>query len=373
MNIQLIDDEEAILKTLKRVLERRGHSCSTFSSVTKALELYRKNPFDVVFVDYRMPEKSGIEVLAQLKTYDPAAKVIIMTGNADLQTAIDAVNFGAMAFLRKPIDLKLLQNFLDEAEKLKQTKAEGQLFDKKLTSLEKLANIGLSTSAMMHDFKNIITMIRLYTDLIVEDIPGSSPTHEHLEKIISACNMATDCCAMALAYTKKDCSGGAFAKLNEIVEKTTKLLRFQILSSIEIRKELSSEADFLVMEHTLISQILMNLCLNASHAINDAGTIQIKTKKETNPAHLKEGVYAVLEVEDNGSGMNEKLQESIFTPFFSTKKEGEGTGLGLYIVSQIVKKMEGKIFIKSHLGKGSLFSVYLPVLDNKISGGADVE
>jgi CheY-like chemotaxis protein len=155
-----------------------------------------------------------------------------------------------------------------------------------------------------------------------------------------------------------------------VLSETLNLLRSTIPVSIDMQHDLDTKCRTVKADPTQLNQVLMNLCANAVHAMDEKGMLKVSlqevklveedTKHKTN---MKPGPYALLSVTDTGKGMSPELKERIFDPFFTTKKVGEGTGMGLSVVHGIVENHGGMISVKSALGKGTTFYIYFPIVD----------
>jgi CheY-like chemotaxis protein len=176
-----------------------------------------------------------------------------------------------------------------------------------------------------------------------------------------------------LTFSRKDDQQNRPFPLSVIVDEACRLLRSSIPATIEIRKELQSQAVILA-DPTQIHQVVMNLCTNSYQAMEDAGgslTIRLYDRELQGDNELSDievlppGNYVVLEIADTGCGMDDTIREKIFEPYFTTKTRDKGTGLGLALVHGIVSNCKGKVEVKSTPGQGTTFRVVLPVIDSK--------
>jgi len=171
-----------------------------------------------------------------------------------------------------------------------------------------------------------------------------------------------------LTFSRQEKPEREVLKLQPIIEETLKLLHISLPSTIEIRLSIDSSAPAVMGDATQLHQIIMNLCVNASHAMKDNGGVlgirltSFDMDRDFLSAHpeLREGPHVCLEISDSGVGMDRSTQERIFEPFFTTKAPGQGTGLGLAVVHGVIKNHDGAIVVSSTLGEGSSFSIYLP-------------
>jgi CheY-like chemotaxis protein/anti-sigma regulatory factor (Ser/Thr protein kinase) len=177
-----------------------------------------------------------------------------------------------------------------------------------------------------------------------------------------------------LAFSRQTEHKMSLIKLGPLVKEVLKLLRASLPTTIEIGSKISSQLGMVLADPTQIHQVLMNLCTNAAHAMEEKGgrleVILTEVKIESGlsaPDHdLKSGQYIKLSVKDTGHGMDRKIMERIFDPFFTTKTAGKGTGMGLAVVHGIIKSHGGSITASSEPGKGSTFNAFLPVIDEVV-------
>jgi CheY-like chemotaxis protein len=162
-------------------------------------------------------------------------------------------------------------------------------------------------------------------------------------------------------------------QIHLIVKEVLKLVRSAIPSTISIKQDIDQESGMVMADSTEIHQLVMNLCTNAFQAMPDGGSLTVslgcvKVNAESGlEFQVTPGTYVKLQIQDTGCGMTKEVRERIFEPYFTTKKIGEGTGLGLSMVHGIVQSMQGQILVDSEPGQGTTFSVYLP--EAKVEGG----
>ncbi|MBU4263746.1 MAG: cache domain-containing protein [Proteobacteria bacterium] len=243
---------------------------------------------------------------------------------------------------------------------------------------QKMEAIGTLASGIAHDFNNILTPILGYADMIKNETPQESHVFAYLNAVLSAGNRAKDLVTQILAFSRQREQDRQPVQIHLIVKEALKLLRASIPTTIEIRTDIAPDCCQVLADPSQIHQIVMNLCTNSYHAMRATGgvlaigltpiDIRQEDSKDISP-ELVPGPYVHLEISDTGHGMDLMTLERIFEPYFTTKKEGEGTGLGLSVVHNIVKSHDGHITVASELGKGTTFHVYLPRL---LQAGAPV-
>ncbi len=240
---------------------------------------------------------------------------------------------------------------------------------KSMRQSQKMEAIGTLAGGIAHDFNNILAAILGYTEIAKESLSPGSKISPILDQVMTAGIRAKDLVKQILAFSRQSEQERKPIQIHHIVKEALKLLRSSIPTTIEIREDIDHKSGIVLSDATQIHQITMNLCTNAYHAIGTGGGVMTVTlrpiKVEEDDFKIKilqlsPGDYVELMVSDTGTGMNIKTTEKIFDPYFTTKKKGEGTGLGLAVVHGIVKSYNGHISVYSELGKGTTFRVYLP-------------
>ncbi|RMG66917.1 MAG: PAS domain-containing hybrid sensor histidine kinase/response regulator, partial [Calditrichaeota bacterium] len=234
---------------------------------------------------------------------------------------------------------------------------------------QKMESIALLAGGVAHDFNNILGGILGYASFLKMKLPSDSPLHPYLDTIENGARRGAELTAQLLAFSRKSQGRSRPVQLNRVVREAHKLLRSTIDRAISVQLNLEEPLPTIEADETQLHQVIMNLCLNARDAIPDPekGRIAIATRQVTltgadqlKHIHARPGRYVVLEVSDNGIGMDEQTRQRIFEPFFTTKGKGKGTGLGLAMVYGVAKHLRGFVVVDSNPGQGSRFSVYFP-------------
>jgi PAS domain S-box-containing protein len=248
-----------------------------------------------------------------------------------------------------------------------------KVLEAQLQQAHRMQSIGTLAGGIAHDFNNILSAIIGYTELTVDYLEKGSLPYDNLQEVLEAGNRAKDLINQILTFSRQSEQDLKPLQLKLIVNDVLKLIRATLPSSIEIRTDLKSDAAILG-DPIKIHQILMNLCTNASHAMQEKGgvlsvslsEVEIDSGFIVKHFDIKSGSYLKLTVGDTGHGMPPSLMEHIFDPFFTTKEKGQGTGMGLSVVHGIVKSHNGTIHAYSEPGEGSTFNVYLPVIERQL-------
>jgi signal transduction histidine kinase/CheY-like chemotaxis protein len=264
--------------------------------------------------------------------------------------------------------LRVLSNLFAMALERKHGEEERHKLEERLRHLQKMEAIGLLAGGIAHDFNNLLGVVTGYTELAVMDIPDGSPTKSYLMKVLSTAEQAKNIIKQILTFSRKQEEEKTLIYLSDVVNEALILLRSTLPATIEIRPELEEGLLPLIANPTQISQVIINLCSNAAYAMREKGGILRIALKEviidahsTNSPVMAPGKYQLLSTSDTGTGIRPEILKRIFEPYFTTKKKGEGTGMGLAMVHGIVRSHGGDITVASEPGTGTTFHVYLPV------------
>jgi len=257
----------------------------------------------------------------------------------------------------------------DITEQVK-AKNEKKKVEQQLLHAQKMQSIGTLAGGIAHDFNNILSAVIGYTELLQMSLKKNSTESEYANQIQQAGNRAKDLVQQILTFSRQSKQELKPVEVRIIVKEVTQLLRSILPANIEIRQNIQSHST-VMGDPTQLHQILMNLCTNAGHAMKEKGgsltieldNIELKNDILDHRANLTPGIYLHMNVSDTGQGMPSEILDRVFDPFFTTKKQGEGTGMGLSVVHGIVQSFGGTIFAQSEDGKGSTFTVILPVIE----------
>ncbi|CCK78174.1 hybrid sensor histidine kinase/response regulator [Desulfobacula toluolica] len=237
---------------------------------------------------------------------------------------------------------------------------------------QRMEAIGILASGIAHDFNNILFPITGYVEILLLDTAENSDTHEYLMNILKASNRAKELINQILSFSRKAEKETNPVLVQPIIKETLKFLKKTIPTTINIVQQIDMNCRPIMADSTQIHQVIMNLCTNAYQAMEDRGgtlTVklfesEIKEDDLNNLLDLKPGRYLELLISDTGIGMKKNIALKIFEPYFTTKKSGKGTGLGLAVAHGIVKKAGGDIKVISKPYKGTCFHIYLPLIDS---------
>jgi nitrogen-specific signal transduction histidine kinase/ActR/RegA family two-component response regulator len=256
------------------------------------------------------------------------------------------------------------------------TKKERENLQKRLAQAQQMEAIGNLAGGIAHDFNNILSAVIGFTELALDSAGTGSLIADYLQEVYAAGKRARELVGQILTFARKSDKEFKPIRVDLVVKEVLKLIRSSIPSTIEIKQNIASHS--LVMGNaTQMHQIVMNLCTNAFHAMEDrCGVIEVNLKdivlkgeEKGEPLGLKVGMYVELTISDTGTGIPPQIIDSIFEPYFTTKSPGEGTGMGLALVHGIVESCRGKIAVDSQLGKGTTIRIFLPITRNVTADG----
>ena len=260
------------------------------------------------------------------------------------------------------IQLESSQERLREIEeKCRALEVERETLEKQLRKAQKMESIGTLAGGIAHDFNNILGIILGYAELALLEAPNNDTLNKNVEQLIQAVDRAKKLVKQILTFSREGDETPKPLVVNPIVKEVLEMLRSTLPTTINIQHYIQKEALTLLGNPTEVHQILMNLCTNAAQAMQGkAGILRVELKEIESPSGLS---YLRLTVSDTGDGIPPDILERIFDPYFTTKKPGEGTGLGLSVVHGIVKRYGGGIKIDTKPGKGTTVTVKIPLID----------
>jgi len=333
--ILVTDDEAATLKTLSAGLEDMGYRVTTALNGREALALIRKQGFNIVIADIKLPDISGLEILETTKELNPETAVIMITGHASIETAVDAINEGAYAYILKPATMNELETTINNAlreqrllienrelvESLQQSNKRLEEANDQATHEEFLGYIHISAEFLLHLIDSILDLSKIESGKLSLE-PGEFDLAVLLEDV----------------------------KITVLPMLTTKKQTLQI--------KIGEGINSIYADEPKMRQILLNLLSNAHKFTPGGGKIKIVCQLE-NPHLLHCSVI------DNGIGISPQEQQRIFEEFGQIRRSpsdsGQGAGLGLSIAKRLVELHGGNIWVVSEVGCGSTFTFSIPI------------
>jgi PAS domain S-box-containing protein len=242
--------------------------------------------------------------------------------------------------------------------------------EEELRQAQKLESVGRLAGGVAHDFNNLLTVINGYSGFLLKRLNDADPLRQFAEAIGNAGERAASLTKQLLAFSRKQVIEPRLLNLNSTITDAIPLLQRLIGEDIALTTRLDSLLGQVMADPDQIHQVLMNLAVNARDAMPDGGRLSVETTNvdlgEDDAATQHDaapGPYVLMTVADTGHGMDETIRQQVFEPFFTTKEFGKGTGLGLSTVYGIVRQSGGWIDVRSEVGVGTSFKIYLPRID----------
>jgi PAS domain S-box-containing protein len=240
-----------------------------------------------------------------------------------------------------------------------------------LLNAQKMEAIGTLAGGIAHDFNNILSAVIGYTDLAALILPEEEPARSSLNEVMNAALRAKELVRQILTFSQTHEQEQKPVRMDLIIQEALKLLRPSLPATIEIELQIDCHGTILA-DPTQMHQVVVNLCTNAYHAMQEEGGLlkvrlaEVKFNSDdlVDPLGLDAGDYLKMTIADTGHGMDEQTLQRIFDPYFTTKESGKGTGLGLAVVYGIVNAHQGAIQVNSAPGKGATFEVFFPSIRN---------
>lgn len=250
----------------------------------------------------------------------------------------------------------------------KRVEEEKKRLEDQLMQNRRLEAIGKFAGGIAHDLNNILYPIVINAELLMGDSQEDSDQHQMLQEVVQAAYRQRDLVKQILSFSRQSEQKLIPVKVMPLLKEAFNFARSSLPSTIEIKQNIDVYSDVVMGDPTQIHQIIMNLIRNAADSFQSLqGTIEVGLSNVhvASDQETKEGEYLELTVRDTGCGISKEVKEQIFNPFFTTKEVGKGTGMGLSFAHGILKSHGGTISVESEPGKGSKFTVHIPLLEEK--------
>ncbi|MGR3219334.1 MAG: response regulator [Candidatus Anammoxibacter sp.] len=377
LNILLVDvDRDYCGMILKNFASRNGIvNLKIAHSVLEACAIIGAYIPDLIIVNYLSLKDKGSELLFSDKNTNPYP-FIITSNDEDQKIYMYAKMVGALDCIVKSEKtsanmFQIVKNVLYKSNNIveqKIVKNENKNSQAQLRQLQRLEILGTLAGGIAHDFNNILTPILGYTDLTLDELPVDSRLYGFLEHVKKASQRARDLVKQILYFTTNVRCERKPIQLDSVIKEAAQLLKASLPSTININLDIKDKDAFVLANSTEIHQVIMNLCTNAYYAMRQHGgslellldTVQLPAEIAIKMPDPDRRAYVKIVAKDTGEGINRTNLKKIFEPFFTTKPVGEGTGLGLSQVYEIIKGHGGAIIAESEINKGTTFTIYLP-------------
>ena len=374
--VLVIDDEIGPRESL-RMLLKPNYQVHTADSVEAGIKILKEKQPDAVISDIRMPGTNGIDGLRKIREIDPHVAVIMLTGFGALETAQEALRLGANDYISKPFDAREMRDVISrnvERTRVHRTgeHAAGEIRElnnrllKELAQKERLASLGQASAEFVHDLGNPLTIVWGYVQLLAKKLEEqekangveSATSAKELNIIEQNVRLCRELLTMWQSYGSVEAAPHQPISVSAIVREVVKGVRSIATSNdVELTADIVDDPCTLLGDSVQVTRAIQNVIVNAVQASAEKkGTVAVScTRKD---------FYVDVRVQDTGSGMTPAQIPKIFEPYFTTKQNKSGTGLGLYITKKVVEDHNGSIKVDSTPQVGTTFTIRLPLLNN---------
>jgi signal transduction histidine kinase len=361
--ILVIDDDEVMLLSCRRVLEKEGYEVETFASALAGIDRVAAARPELVLVDLKMPEISGMDVIRRIRTIDPGIGLAVITGYATIATAVEAMSIGAHDFLPKPFTPDELRLVVKRAAERRRLIEESERHRHEREAVERRI-----VTFVSHQLKSPIAAAKQYLDVLLFTSRGDLPPialdwiGRAQTRLQDMATMIDDWLTLARVERSTLCAVDASAALADVVRDAVRAAAPQAeAAALTVECELPAEDLRVQGDPASIAMIVSNLLSNAIKYNRPAGRVTIRVSRD--------GQFAALEVADTGAGIDAESLPHVFDEFYragDARSRGiPGSGLGLAICRRIITELGGAIDVASTPGVGTSFSARLPLAGSR--------
>lgn len=367
--ILVIDDERGPRESLRMVLKYE-YDVFLADRVDGGVQLLREKQPDLVIMDIRMPEKNGIEGLQEIREIDPNVSIVMLTGYGDLDTAQQAIRFGANDYLQKPFDAheiqEVVKKYVDRSKLFSRKRQAQEELQKMTQSLSrevgktnKLTSLGAASSELVHDLRNPLTIIRGYLDLLNYELKekqdsASPEMNEYLDQIEHNVERCAELVESWRALGRFDFSQLQRLNLPKLLNDCFRDAAAHSDISFSLQVEGIEEQYEMLGERLQVKRAFQNLIDNAVAAVSHESSPRITVLFSMNHSDI------TMQVKDNGCGVDAASLRWIFEPFDNTATIEKGAGLGLFITKKVLEEHRGVLQFESRVGQGTIVTVRVP-------------
>ncbi len=362
--ILVVDDENGPRQSL-RMLLKEEYQVYLADGVKPALEILEQEPVDVIITDIRMPHQNGLDLLREAKRRHADIQVIILTGYGQLDTAMEAIEGGAFAYIEKPFDSAVMLEKIQTCLKKQRQERARRALEYLALEANRFETMGHLVTGAMHDLGTPLSVIATNLDLLLNrffhEMSGvlSAPQREDIRKRLETMQNQVKHCSdlvrTTMSFIRRAPGSSASVSLNNVIEMCLEVARpFLVNHCVAAETELAMGLPSFEGDLVMVRQAVLNLIYNASQAMHEQAEIrQIRLRTWAEPG------YIGLSVEDTGPGVPPEHRERIFETLFTTKGK-HGTGLGLTVVKHVMEQHGGDVWLEQPSERGARFVLRFP-------------
>jgi signal transduction histidine kinase len=335
-----------------------------------------QNRYDVLIVDYKLPGLDGIEFIRILKEEGIDLPIVMLTGQGSEQIAVEALKLGAVDYLVKDpstfrvlpavvekayrqkqlekLNRELQQKILQQNRELAETNKKLMIYSKELIKSEKMASLLFFVRGISHEINNPLAGIVGFSELLLHKVEPADPIRDDLEEIRRCAYRVKETVSKLAKFCGKEKQKTKPVNIHEILNEVLDYFQLQAENAgIEVIKDFCEKEPVVEGVAVDLQQAFMAIMVNAQKAMQKGGKLTLTTK-------IPNGNVEIT-FEDTGKGIKEEDLEKVFSPFFTTDRSGESSGLGLAVTYGTVKESKGEMKVRSKQGEGSAFTIILPL------------
>jgi signal transduction histidine kinase len=351
--VLIVDDENGPRQSLRMVLKEE-FDVRLATGVDEAMSLLKEETVDLIITDIRMPHKTGMDLLREVRDLYEDIEIIILTGYGELDTAMKAIEYGAFAYLEKPFDHGTMMEKVHECMAKRRLEQDRKAMESLAMEANRFETLGRLISGTMHDLGTPLSVLGTHLEMLIAD-----PTPESFDKRLgtmeSQVRHCTELVRSTMNFLRHSPNEQTPFDINSAVQVCIEVANPLLTRhSIQVHTELSPDISICIGDFVLVRQALLNLIYNACQAMEGQSTsreILIRTCCEDGSL--------VLTIEDTGPGIPEQSQKRVFHTLFSTKGK-MGTGLGLSVVKSVMQQHGGAVSLEQDEDNGARFKLTFP-------------
>lgn len=368
--VLIVDDEENIRFSFGSILIDAGFDVTKAAGLIEAKNILATETIDVAIVDRLLESDDGMDLVEHINKIQPDCTSILVSAFPTFKSASKGFAHNLFAYLQKPVRKTLLCKVVKAAAQKARSRQESITFEKQLIQAQRMTTLGMLSSGIVHDFNNLFMVLSGYIDLINFDLTEKSPLIENLMRMQKVNQQGKNLSKQFLSFIKKEEQRPEPVQIQTLLKSSLSLLRIMLPKTIDITENIGDGDDRVLVQPAQIEQSIINIGLNAMHAMADkTGIIDLGLETVNLDLDLKcrlgmdKTPCVKISITDTGCGMDEDTLNQIFNPFFSTRPKSLGTGIGLSTTLKIIKDHRGSITADSRPAEGSSFFIYLPTIN----------
>lgn len=400
--ILVVDDEPDIVRLLSKIVEISGYDVITAFGGQEALEKAREYSPQLVLLDYMMPDMTGLDVLREIKAFSEDIYVVVVTGRGSEEVAANVMKAGASDYVIKPFVKDQIITVIKDTLRIRQAeikakRLQGEIFDlnrqleqkvvertrdlietqERLILQHNLASLGEMSGGMAHEIRNPLNSIALYSQIMMDELENGDRKLDYLNRIMSDVDRINAIVTNLNRFSRRIKRDKKPIHLQGPLELTLRTLSAKLtVQRIKVKVDIEPDLPEVLASFEDMEEVFSHLIINSMNAMPKGGEIRIRMNviKAQSKADILMGDkerhsrdYIEVSLSDTGTGIEKEALGKIFIPFYTTKSDWEGTGLGLSVVDRVINDHEGVIDVESEVGRGTTFRLRLPVLQSGVS------